>query len=87
MSNKSGIIYTGVTNDLFRRIYEHKNKTIEGYTKKYDIGRLVYYEEFHDINQAIVREKQIKSWRRDKKFSLIKTKNSKFEDLAQEWYE
>jgi len=71
MSNKSKTLYTGVTDDLERRVYQHKNKLIEGFTKKYKITILVYYEETTDIRSAIAREKQIKGWRRSKKIALI----------------
>ena len=87
MSNLSGTLYTGVTKDLFIRVYQHKNKQSEGFTKKYNISRLIYFEEFQYIQAAIVREKQIKSWRRKKKLELIRSKNSKFSDLAETWYE
>ncbi len=87
MSNLSGTLYTGVTKDLFIRVYQHKNKQNEGFTKKYNISRLIYFEEFQYIQAAIVREKQIKSWRRKKKLELIRSKNSKFSDLAETWYE
>ena len=67
MSNNKGTLYTGVTNDLERRVYEHKHKLIKGFTSKYNINRLVYYEEAGDVLEALGREKQIKSWRRSKK--------------------
>lgn len=86
MTNKSGTLYTGVTNNLFRRVFEHKNKLIEGFTKKYNIDKLLYFEEFQDIQAAIVREKQIKSWRKEKKLDLVRVKNPKFNDLAETWY-
>lgn len=82
MSNDfKSVFYTGVTNDLIRRICEHKNKLVEGFTKKYNITKLLYYEECIDINSAIAREKQIKDLNRLKKIRLIKTKNLNFEDL------
>ncbi len=79
-TNKSHTLYTGVTNNPVRRIWEHKNKLIEGFTKKYNIDKLVYIEEYKDINQALVREKQIKSWSRKKKINLIKSTNPKFKE-------
>jgi putative endonuclease len=75
MTNRSGTLYTGVTNNLLRRIHEHKNKLIEGFTKKYNITRLVYYEETSDVRSAITREKQIKGWLRRKKINLIESVN------------
>lgn len=75
------VFYIGVTNNLIRRMYEHKNKYTDGFTKKYNINKLVYYEVFNDINEAIFREKQIKAGSRKKKFSLIFTMNQNFEDL------
>ena len=86
MSSARHIIYVGVTNDLFRRVWEHKNKAIEGYTKLYNCTMLVYYEEFNDIKLAIQRETQLKGWLRKKKVELIKTKNPSWQDLSKEWY-
>ena len=77
MTNQSKTLYTGVTNDLMRRVYEHKNKMIEGFTKKYNITKLVYYKETKDIQVAISREKQIKGWLRGKKIALIESVNPK----------
>jgi putative endonuclease len=82
MTNKNNtVIYTGVTNDLIRRIYEHKNKLVEGFTKKYNIIKLVYYEIFDDPESAINREKQIKAGSRQKKINLINSMNPQWEDL------
>jgi len=75
MTNKSGTLYVGVTNNIKKRIYEHKNKMIEGFTKKYNINRLVYFETFADIYSAIGREKTVKGWLRKKKIELINTLN------------
>jgi putative endonuclease len=86
LSNKSGILYTGVTNDLERRLYEHKNKLNDGFTKRYKITRLVYFETTYDITAAISREKQIKGMHRSKKLELIKTMNPGFIDLSEDWY-
>ncbi|MCX5697203.1 MAG: GIY-YIG nuclease family protein [Candidatus Omnitrophica bacterium] len=77
----NNVIYTGVTSTLQKRIYEHKEKIIDGFTKKYNIDKLVYYEKFDDIESAITREKQIKGGSRNKKLELIKSKNSTFRDL------
>ncbi|GLI53774.1 GIY-YIG nuclease family protein [Thermodesulfovibrio yellowstonii] len=85
MTNKyNTVLYTGVTNDLARRVYEHKNKLIEGFTAKYNITKLVYYEIAQDIKEAITREKQIKGWNRDKKKALIEGLNPQWRDLYEE---
>ena len=76
------VIYVGVTNDLNRRIYEHKNKLISGFTKKYNLNKLVYFEETCDINAAINREKEIKKWRREKKDILVNQINPNWQDLS-----
>ena len=73
--------YIGVTNDLVRRIYEHKKGLIEGFSKKYNLEKLIYYEESQNIESAIIREKQLKNWHRDWKINLIKKNNSDFKDL------
>ena len=75
-------MYIGVTNDLRRRLYEHKNEQIEGFTKKYHVHKLVYFEEYSDISQAIEREKKLKKWRREKKDWLIRGLNPEMRDLA-----
>ncbi len=85
MTNKSRTLYTGITNNLERRVYEHKNKLIEGFTKKYNITKLVYYEIGNDVEAAITREKQIKGWLRRKKIDLIESVNPQWEDLSKGW--
>jgi putative endonuclease len=87
MSSGSGTLYIGVTNNLRRRVDEHKSKLVPGFTAKYNIDRLVYFEMFRDIRTAIAREKQLKGWVRRKKIALIETQNQKWEDLAKDWYE
>ena len=87
MTSPSGTLYTGMTNDLKRRVYQHKHKLIEGFTKKYNVTRLAYYEETQDIQTAIAREKEIKSWRRSKKLELIKSLNPTWQDLSDGWYD
>jgi len=87
MTNKSGTLYIGLTNNLMKRVFEHKNKIVEGFTKKYNINKLVYFETFGDINSAIAREKTLKGWLRSKKLDLIKTTNPGLEDLSQDWYD
>ncbi len=87
MNSPTGTLYTGMTNDLNRRVYQHKNKLIEGFTSKYNVTRLAYFEETSDVKAAIAREKEIKGWRRSKKLVLIKTINPKWQDLAEGWYD
>jgi putative endonuclease len=87
LANRSRSVYTGVTGDLPRRVLQHKLGLIEGFTKKYRINRLVYYENYSDVRQAIAREKQVKRWRREKKVALIEAVNPTWEDLAAEWFD
>jgi putative endonuclease len=82
MTNKSKTLYTGVTNNLSRRVYEHKSRLVPGFTSRYNITRLVYYEQTNDAKSAIVREKQIKGWLRRKKIALIESVNREWDDLA-----
>ena len=86
MTNRSGTLYTGVTSDLERRMYEHKRKVAEGFTKRYNIDMLVYYEVTTDIREAIAREKQIKAWRRSKRVALIESTNPQWRDLSDGWF-
>jgi putative endonuclease len=86
MTNKSRTLYTGVTNDLMRRVYEHKNKLISGFTSKYNIKILVYDESTPSIHAALEREKQIKGWLRAKKTMLINSLNPEWKDLSEEWF-
>ncbi len=86
MANRSGTLYTGVTNNLYRRVYEHKQKQVPGFTAQYNINRLVYYEVFQRVQDAILREKQIKGWVRAKKVRLIESVNPEWRDLAEDWY-
>ena len=86
MTNRSKTLYTGMTNNIERRVYEHKHKLLRGFTSKYNITKLVYWEVFHDVNQAISYEKRIKGWRRSKKIALIEEENPKWEDLSADWY-
>jgi len=87
MTNKSGTLYVGVTNDIKKRVYQHKQKLVDGFTKKYNITRLLYFESFSDIYSAIAREKAIKGWLRKKKIELVKSTNSMFNDISVGWYE
>ena len=86
LTNKTNsVIYIGITNNLLRRLYEHKNKLLDGFTKKYNINKLVYFEQTSDINEAIKREKTLKKWNREWKIELIKKQNPEFKDLSSEW--
>ena len=85
MTNRTRTLYTGVTNNLERRVYEHKHKITPGFTSKYNIDQLVYYEETNSIHVAIAREKEIKSWYRRKKIDLIESKNPTWKDLSDDW--
>jgi putative endonuclease len=87
MTNKSKTLYTGVTEDLERRIYEHKKKLTKGFTERYNITKLVYYEVTNDVQAAIEREKQIKGWLRMKKIALIETMNPQWTDLSEGWFQ
>jgi putative endonuclease len=80
-SRRNGTLYCGVTNSLLRRVYEHKCKQVEGFTRKYGVDKLVWYEPHDDINEAIIREKRIKRWRRQWKLNLIEQENPKWRDL------
>ena len=80
-SKRNGTLYIGVTNDLKRRIYEHKNKLIDGFTKKYNVNMLVWYEQTNDINSALEKEKQLKKWNRQWKIKMIETNNYEWLDL------
>jgi len=84
-SRDHGTLYIGVTSDLERRIYEHKNKLIDGFTKQYNVDRLVYFEETSDIHSALEREKQLKNWRRNWKIDIIEKVNPDWDDLSREW--
>ena len=81
----NSVLYIGVTNNLKRRVYEHKNEKIEGFTRKYHIHKLVYYEVYTDPYTAISREKQLKRWRREKKNILINSKNPEWTDLSEKY--
>ena len=78
------VMYIGVTNNLYKRIYQHKNKLIDGFTKKYNVTKLVYYESTEDVTSAITREKQLKGWVRKKKNDLVVTINPEWKDLSAE---
>ena len=79
------VMYIGVTNNLERRLYEHKNRLVDGFTKKYHVDKLVYYEMTGDVRAAIAREKQLKGWTRAKKNAVVQTQNPDWLDLSQDW--
>lgn len=83
-NKRNGALYIGVTNDLKKRVFQHKNKSFEGFTKKYNIDKLVYFEETNDIEKAIIKEKQWKRWKRDWKIRLIESWNNEWKDLYDE---
>ena len=86
ITNKDGtVLYTGMTNDLERRIYEHKHKLVPGFSAKYNLDRLVYFEQGNDVTSVITREKEIKGWLRSKKKALITSFNPEWRDLSTEW--
>ncbi len=86
LTNESGTLYTGVTGNLKKRVWQHKTKEVKGFTQKYNIDRLIYYETFGDVWSAIAREKQIKGWVRRRKLELIASMNAEWHDLSGGWY-
>jgi putative endonuclease len=86
MTNRSGTLYVGVTNDLMRRVREHKDGAHKSFTKQYNVDRLVYFEQGNDVEGAITREKQLKGWLRKRKLALIAAENPKWHDLSDGWY-
>ena len=87
MASKTRVIYTGMTNDLERRVYVHKHGLLPGFSRKYRCKRLVFFEDSPDVNAAIQREKQIKDWNRGKKVALIESLNPQWDDLCLDWFE
>ncbi len=85
-NKKNGVLYTGMTNNLERRVYEHKHKLVPGFTSKYNLTRLVYYDSTTNVNEAIAFEKRIKGWLRIKKIKLIESMNPDWSDLSDGWY-
>ena len=86
MGSLSGTLYIGVTGNLHKRIFEHKFHKCEGFTSRYEVVRLLYWESSDDVHNAIAREKQLKRWKREKKIALIRSMNPQWLDLAKEWY-
>ena len=87
LASLSGTLYIGITNNLERRMLEHKEGLVEGFTSQYGVHRLIYFETYRDVRNAIRREKQLKGWRREKKIALIEKVNAGWKDLARAWYE
>ncbi len=85
VASRTGTLYVGITNNIERRIWEHKTGQIDGFSQKYHCERLVYYEVFDQVLDAIAREKRLKGWRREKKIVLIESRNPRWEDLAENW--
>ena len=85
MCSRSGTLYIGMTNSIYRRALQHKRGEVEGFASKYRCNRLVYYEGFDDVHRAIAREKQLKGWKRAKKAALIESRNPRCEDFAEKW--
>ena len=86
MASRSRVLYVGFTNDLVRRVVEHKRGLVPGFTSRYHVTRLVYFEQFADVRDAIAREKEIKGWARARKIRLIEARNATWEDLALRWF-
>jgi putative endonuclease len=86
MSNHSRTLYIGVTSDLYSRVWQHKHSAIKGFTSRYRMNKLIYYEEWPTMNEAIAREKQLKGWPRAKKVALIEERNPAWDDLASGWF-
>ncbi len=88
LTNKNKtVLYAGVTNSLEKRVWQHKRHAIRGFTGRYNCDRLVYFESFDEINEAIAREKQIKGWSRAKKSAIVSSENREWRDLAEEWFD
>jgi putative endonuclease len=87
LANRPRTLYVGVTSDLFKRVHEHKTKAVQGFTTRYGIDRLVYFEEFAEMLEAIAREKQLKGWLRARKVALIESTNPEWTDLAEAWFD
>lgn len=85
LASKTKVLYIGITNNLENRLFDHKNKTNEGFTSKYNVNRLVYYEEYDSAYEAICREKQLKNWKRQWKINLIESINPFWDDPSDQW--
>lgn len=87
MASRSHTLYVGITGDLHRRVFEHKWREHDGFTARYNCDRLVWFERYQDVNEAIGREKELKGWRRAKKITLIEAANPAWVDLSRDWYD
>ncbi len=87
LGSLSGTLYIGITSNLIFRVRQHKDHTFRGFTAKYDVDRLLYYETYGEVSGAIAREKQLKGWKREKKIALIERNNPQWMDLSRAWYE
>lgn len=87
MTNRSRTLYVGMTNNIKQRVHQHKNKLVDGFTERYNIDRLLYFESFGDVYSAIAREKTIKGWLREKKIELINSHNPEWQDISLKWYD
>lgn len=85
LGSLTGTPYVGITSDLVARVHQHRDHTFPGFTAKYDVNRLLYYEIYEEVRNAIAREKQLKGWRREKKIALIEKQNPHWKDLGSEW--
>jgi putative endonuclease len=85
LASASRVLYTGITNNLQRRVFQHKQKQIAGFTQRYNVTQLMHYEVFGDVRLAIAREKQVKAWRREKRVALISERNPHWRDLSEDW--
>jgi len=86
-NKKDGVLYIGVSNDLERRMFEHKNKLVKGFSSKYNLNKLIYFESFQFVKEAIKREKNLKKWKRDWKINLIVEDNADWIDLSEDWFD
>lgn len=86
-NKKDGVLYIGVSNDLERRMFEHKNKLVKGFSSKYNLNKLIYFESYQFVKEAIKREKNLKKWKRDWKINLIAEDNADWIDLSEDWFD
>jgi putative endonuclease len=87
MASRSHTLYIGMTGDLYKRVFQHKWKELDGFTARYNCDRLVWFERYQDVKKAIAREKELKGWRRSKKIALIESANPIWADLSRDWFE
>ena len=87
INKKDGVLYIGVSNDLERKMFEHKNKLVKGFSSKYNLNKLIYFESYQFVKDAIKREKNLKKWKRDWKINLIVEDNADWIDLSEDWFD